>query len=119
MTCQYCDSRVDTVPENYICPFCGAPLPRQSGSDWASRITQPAPQNPPAPQVVYQVPLQPSINCCGRCMSRDITFRKRGFSWGWGIFWFFMIPVFGIFLGFVGSGKVIGRCRSCGHKWRR
>lgn len=120
MKCEYCDSIIEPIPTDGICPNCGAKLPQN-----APTRTPPKPVTPP-PQIIYQVqqpmyqqPLIPGIHYCGRCNSRNITCKKRGFSWGWGLFWFFMIPVFGIFLGFCGSNKLLYRCQTCGHKWKR
>lgn len=128
MFCAYCDSYIAQAPDNGICPHCGAPLPKPEPSSWASRAAQtaPPPQThqsvPPVyqqpPQVVYQAPLQPGINSCGRCNSRFITFKKRGFSIGLGILGFFLLPVFGVFLGFCGSKTLLYRCQTCGHKWK-
>lgn len=119
MHCSYCGSNIVQYPDDGICPNCGGQLP-------------PQPKQPPRPQQVYhthvvrhvqqpiyRVPLQPGVNCCARCMSQRITVRRRGFSWGWGIFWFFIIPLFGIFLGFCGADKQIYTCQECGHTWKR
>ncbi len=40
---------------------------------------------------------------CPRCGSTNITAGQRGFS---------------LLTGFVGSGKTVNRCASCGHKWK-
>lgn len=32
MKCQYCDSQIKKIPENGICPNCGAALPVGSGT---------------------------------------------------------------------------------------
>ena len=112
MVCAYCDSYLVKWPDSGLCPHCGAALPAQE-----------APTPPPVyqqpPKVVYQVPLQPGINCCSRCMSRQITMKKRGFSAGLAIVGFFLIPLFGILLGLCGRNKLIYRCQTCGHKWKR
>lgn len=120
MQCEYCDSIITAPPQSGICPHCGAKLPANAPT-WIP----PAPVTPP-PQIIYQVqppvyqqPLIPGIHYCGRCNSRAITFKKRGFSWGWGIFWAFIIPFFGIFLGFAGRNTLLYRCQTCGHKWKR
>ncbi len=112
MTCQYCGSHLSDVPDNGICPNCGGALPARK----AAR----------QPQIIYQVqaptyqdPPVMGVNCCSRCMSRNIRFQKRGFSWGRGLLWFFLLPGFGILLGFVGSKKLVYRCHACGHKWTR
>lgn len=109
MRCSYCGSNITPYPGDGICPNCGGqlpPLPKQ----------QPVPRQP---QVVYHVPLRPGINCCGRCMSTDISTKNRGFSWGWGLLGLFLLPPFGILFGFCGSKKLVSTCRGCGHKWKR
>ena len=102
MKCEYCDSIIIAVPADGICPHCGAKLPA----------------NAPVKIPPDQEPLQPDINRCSCCKSRDITVKKRGFSWGWGLPFAIIIPVFGIFLGFIGRNTHLCRCQTCGHKWK-
>ena len=120
MRCAYCDSYISPYPADGICPNCGAKLPPPPPQPQRPVITRQVP-TPPAYRArpVYRAPMVPGVNCCAHCMSQRITARRRGFSWGWGIFWFFIIPVFGIFLGFCGADKQICTCQSCGHKWKR
>ena len=41
--------------------------------------------------------------CCPKCGSEYITTGKRGYS---------------LLTGFIGSGKTVNRCGSCGYKWK-
>ena len=118
MYCSYCGSNIVRYPDNGICPNCGGPLPPQP------QPSQPPQQPQPTiiyqvQQPVYQVPLQRGINCCGRCMSPNLTIRKKGFNWGYAILGFFFIPILGLFFGYCGSKKNVYTCRSCGFTWTR
>ena len=110
MQCQYCDSHITPYPKNGLCPNCGAILP---------------PDDAPKPQarpVFVQQPAfipQPGINCCGRCGSTAISFKKRGFGWAAGLIGFFFLPPFGLLFGLIGRKKLKYRCSACGHKWER
>lgn len=106
MQCEYCDSIIKPVPESGICPHCGAKLPANASAETSSKP-------------IDQESLQSDINRCNCCKSQNITVKKRGFSWGWGLPFAIIIPFFGIFLGFVGRNTLLYRCQTCGHKWKR
>ena len=115
MICPYCNQPVDTK----VCPYCGAvqQLPEQ-----------PAQERPQAPvniNVTFSAPDMPKFPgmsgmfapVCPRCGSRDAYSRRRGFRWGLAIFGFFLIPVWGLLLGFIGSRKTIRYCPHCKKKF--
>ena len=144
MKCDYCGSYVAEYPADGICPNCGGRLPdppagtrcpgcgTYSSGNFCTKCGRSLP-GAPAPQPVYTQPVHqpvyqpvrpvaavPGVNCCPKCQSRQLTYEKRGFSWGWGICGFFLIPVFGLLLGFCGSRKQkYLRCTACRHKWIR
>lgn len=116
MRCEYCDVEVTEYPANGICVCCGGKLPPKP---------VPTPVQPVVRQVtqpvyipVQQTPLHAGVNCCPKCHSTQILRDQRGFSWGLAILGFFLIPVFGLLLGFCGSKKPRGKCLSCSHKWK-
>lgn len=140
MRCTYCGVEVTDYPANGICVCCGGKLPARpagircpacgtysSGNfcsvcgrnlNAAAVPVQPAPVQPvyqPVQQVY--IPYHPGIRC-PKCGSIQVATVKRGFSWGWGIAGFFLIPGFGILLGFCGSKKRRLKCTSCGRKWK-
>lgn len=141
MRCSYCGVEVVDYPASGICASCGGKLPAKPvgircpacgtyssgnfcttcGRNLNAAAAPVAPAQPVQPVYipVQQVPLQPGINCCPDCHSTQITRKRRGFSWGIGILCFFLIPVFGIFLGFCGSKKIRMTCNSCGRKWTK
>ena len=149
MRCLYCDSFITDYPTDGICPNCGGKLPEpkpvfdrrcpgcgilSSGNfchKCGTPLNAPTPQSVVRPivqpvyvQPVYQpvrpVAAVPGVNCCPKCKGLQLTYEKRGFSWGWGIFGFFMIPVFGLLLGFCGRNKQkYLRCNTCRPKWKR
>ena len=102
MRCLYCDVELTQYPDTGLCVCCGGRLP---------------PRPPETP--VRQLPLVPGVNCCPKCGNVRLVYEKRGFSWILGIPGFFLIPVFGILLGFCGSQKLRLRCTNCAHKWKR
>ena len=114
MYCSYCGSKLAQRPDSGICPHCGGPLPQESA---------PVPKQPTViyqmQQPVYQIPLQRGINCCGRCLNTNLNVRQKGFNWGYAILGFFLIPFFGLLLGYCGSKKNVYTCRSCGFTWTR
>ena len=114
MRCEYCDVEVTTYPDNGICVCCGGKLPPRPISNPARPVQTPA-------HIPYRQPIHyvPGINCCPRCRNSQITMKKQGFSWGWGIAGFFLIPGFGALLGLIGRNKLRYRCQACGHKWMR
>lgn len=120
MYCAYCNSHISRYPDTGICPNCGGPLPPKPQQPQQVQSVQ-------APTIIYQVqapvhsqvPLQRGVNCCGRCLSINLASRKVGFRWGLAILGFFLLPFFGLFLGFCGSKKRIYTCRNCGFTWKR
>ena len=116
MRCEYCDVEVTEYPANGICVCCGGKLPSKPLSPTPPVHIPPQPVPVPFRQ---HIGYTPGINCCPKCHNTRIVFAKRDFSWGLGILGFFLIPVFGIFLGFCGSGKPRIRCTNCNHKWKR
>lgn len=114
MRCEYCDVEVTTYPDNGICVCCGGRLPPKPADKPVSPV-QTVVQ--PVYIPVQQVPSRPVVSC-PKCRSTQVTTVKRGFSWGLGILGFFLIPGFGIFLGFCGSKKQRLRCTACGRKWK-
>ena len=110
MRCEYCDVEVTTYPDNGICVYCGGRLPPKPAVE----------QKQPA-QTVYIPVQQPSHHPgfrCPKCGSSQIITVKRGFSWGVGILCFFLIPVYGLLLGFLGFKKPRYKCTACGRKWK-
>ena len=110
MRCAYCDVEVTQYPDNGICVCCGGMLPPKPVA-----ACEPTGYVPVQQHVRYV----PGVNCCPKCHNINLVFEKRGFSWGLGILGFFLIPVFGIFLGFCGSKKPRIKCTNCNHKWKR
>lgn len=109
MRCEYCGVEVTAYPASGLCACCGGKLP-------------PKPAEPRPVQPVY-IPVQTPFpyapqGLCPRCHGMQVVVTRRGFSWGWGLFGFFMIPGFGLLLGFLGSKKPRMKCLSCNHKWK-
>lgn len=76
------------VNQSSFCPHCGSPLAAQST---AAR--------------------------CPRCRCTSIQATKRGYRFGLGILGFFLFPVVGLLLGFIGSNKLRCTCLGCGRRW--
>ena len=108
MRCEYCDVEVTAYPENGLCVCCGGKLPPKPAVQPVSPVSIPV-----QPWGHYT----PGVNCCPKCRNTRIVSTSRGFSWVLGILGFFLIPVFGILLGFCGSKKPRIRCSNCHHKW--
>ena len=134
MRCLYCESEISKRPLSGICPNCGGNLPkvfsqeesplrectacgRKSHSAYCPDCGRSLTHTPPSPPPNAHTPIVPGRTCCARCYSRDITFKKRGFSWGVGILGFILLPPFGVLLGFIGAKKLRFRCHHCSHKW--
>lgn len=114
MRCLYCEVEVTTYPENGICQHCGGRLPPKP----AAPTPTPPPVQPIYVQPSHRGPLTAGVNCCPKCYSPEIIRKKRGFSWGLAILGFFLIPGFGLLLGFCGRNKLRGHCAKCGHRWK-
>ena len=106
MRCLYCEVEVTDYPKNGICPQCGGRLPPKPAPKQSD--TQPA----------HHGPLTAGVDCCPKCYSPRIIRKPRGFSWGLAILGFFLIPVFGILLGFCGRKNLRGHCLKCNHTWK-
>ena len=106
MRCEYCDVEVMEYPRDGLCVCCGAKLP-------------PRPVDPVCVPQPPHTPLVSGVNCCPKCRNTRLVQAKRGFSWGLAILGFFLIPGFGLLLGFCGSKKPRIQCCSCSHKWKR
>lgn len=118
MHCEYCDVEVIHYPTNGICVCCGGKLPPKPAHHRAASTIYTSAQ-PVSIPVKPQIQLIPGINCCPKCRNMSLVYATRGFSWGWAMAGFFLIPVFGIILGFWGSKKLYIQCTNCGHKWTR
>lgn len=118
MRCEYCDVEVTQYPENGICVCCGGRLPPRPAANSAGPVCVPSPMPIHTP-MMPPVRFVPGVNCCPKCHNTRIVWKKRGFSWGIGILGFFLIPVLGIFLGFIGSGNQRLHCTNCSHTWKR
>ena len=136
MRCSYCGVEIVEYPSSGICTHCGGKLPERpagircpacgtySSGNFCSVCGRSLHGNAAAPYVqvqpvyipVQQVPVQAPVVCCPKCRSIQVLQKRRGFSWGLGILGFFLIPVFGLLLGFCGSGKIRKTCLSCGKK---
>ena len=110
MRCEYCGVELTDYPASGLCGCCGGKLP--------PKPIQPTPQPVYVPVQPVYIPVSSSAMLCPKCHSAQVISTKRGFSWGWGLFGFFMIPGFGLLLGFCGSKKPRLRCSNCNHKWK-
>lgn len=139
MRCSYCGVEITTYPDNGICANCGGKLPPRPngircsrcgsytagnfcancGQSLSGSAPQPTPSTAPAQPAYMPFQPLPGINCCPRCRSDRISTQRKGFSWGWAIAGFFLIPGFGILLGLIGRNNLHCRCQLCGHKWIR
>ncbi len=137
MRCAYCGAEVIDYPANGICIHCGGQLPERPAGirckacgNYATgnfcahcgrNLIDSVPPTQPVAQPVYipvqQVTPKSGTNCCPKCHHTQITVTKRGFRWGLAILGFFLIPVFGILIGFCGSKKRRFVCHNCGYKW--
>lgn len=113
MRCEYCGVVITDYPASGLCDSCGGKLP-------------PKPEQPKA-QPVYVQPVYIPVSShgtqmpqilCPKCGNPQVFSEKRGFSWGWGLLGFFLIPGFGLLLGFCGSKKPRLKCTRCHHKWK-
>ena len=140
MRCSYCGVEIVDYPASGICAHCGGKLPERPagtrcevcgtyssgnfctscGRSLHGAAPVPPAQAPVQPVYVSSQPriLKAGINCCPKCRSTQLLQKPRGFSWGLAILGFFLIPVFGLLLGFCGRKKVRMTCLSCGHNWK-
>lgn len=137
MHCVYCGVEVTNYPDNGICVHCGGKLPKRpagtrctgcgtySSGNFCSACGRSltgaaAPVQPaytPVQPVYIPVPPMP-MHICPKCHSTQVIRTKRGFRWGLGLLGFFLLPFFGLFLGFCGSRKLRMKCTTCRHKWK-
>lgn len=109
-----------TQTESNFCPNCGRNLQSinnavspQTGTKQKIRITI----NGSDASSIHSIKIR--IPSCPRCHSTDLAQTRRGFSWGVGILGFFLIPFFGLFLGFIGADKKKCTCRNCNYYWTK
>lgn len=133
MICPYCEQEVNTR----YCPHCGAlqELPKQPSLEQSTQkvpqapvninVTFSAPEMPPMPSIppMPGMPNIPNVSgffapVCPRCGSRETYSRRRGYRWGLAILGFFLIPVWGLLLGFIGSRKTVQYCPHCKKKFK-
>ena len=55
---------------------------------------------------------------CPFCGSDNIYVYRRGYSRLLGIIGFFLVPVIGLLIGYVGQDDLMQKCNDCGNKWR-
>lgn len=138
MRCTYCGVEVTDYPANGICTSCGGKLPERPagtrcpscGADSSGSFCSAcgrsltgaaAPVQPiyaPVQPIYVQTPHAGPIVGCPKCHSTQVISTIRGFSWGLAILGFFLIPGFGLLLGFCGRRKPRYQCRVCGRKWK-
>ena len=118
MRCEYCDVEVTQYRENGICACCGGRLLPRPAAKSAGPVCVPSPMPIHTP-MMPPVRFVPGVNCCPKCHNTRIVWKKRGFTWGLGMLGFFLVPVLGIFLGFIGSGNQRLHCTNCSHTWKR
>ena len=137
MRCAYCGTEITNYPDNGICVNCGGQLPARPagircpacgiystgnfcthcGRSLNGSVPPVPPVQPGYSPVQPRMPYGSGVTCCPKCRSICLMPTTRGFSWGLAILGFFLIPVFGIFLGFCGSKKPRIQCANCGRKW--
>lgn len=138
MRCVYCGVEVTDYPDNGLCVHCGGKLPARpagtrcpgcgtySSGNFCSACGRSLSGTASPAQPVY-APVQPiyvqtssthPMVGCPKCGSTGVISTTRGFSWGLAILGFFLLPGFGILLGFCGRRSRRYQCRSCGKKWK-
>ena len=118
MRCEYCDCEVTTYPDNGICIHCGGKLPPKPAVPVAPASATPVVQTVCIPVPQPQPTASSALIRCPKCNSGQVIKVNRGFSWGLGILGFFLIPGWGLLLGFIGRKKPRLRCNSCKRKWK-
>ncbi len=58
-----------------------------------------------------------ALNICTHCSRGELRTVRRGYSWGLGLLGFFLLPVFGLLLGFIGADKTHRECAHCGKRF--
>lgn len=118
MRCEYCDCEVTTYPDDGICIHCGGKLPPKPVVPAAPASAAPVVQTVYIP-VPQPQPVQSSTGIrCPKCSSDQVVSTNRGFSWGLALLGFFLIPGWGLLLGFIGRKKPRLHCSSCNRKWK-
>ena len=102
MTCPNCGAQTNSP----FCPHCGAAQTTETAAQQTIHIHQTSDWN------------SSYLARCPRCHSSSIHCTKRGFSFGWGLLGFFLIPVVGVLLGCIGSKKIRCHCLNCGKRWK-
>ena len=55
---------------------------------------------------------------CPYCGSENVYCHKRGYSWTLGCLTCFVLSIFGLLLGLIGSDKLVFHCNDCGESWK-
>lgn len=80
--------------------------------------------NAPQPRLCFAqmqsapVPMEAvrALNICSHCGRGELLTVRRGYRWGLGLLGFFLLPVFGLLLGFIGADKTHRECAHCGKR---
>ena len=118
MLCPYCEQPVT----DRVCPHCGA-IQQAVPQTPAPAVQQAAAPSTPPVQIQAELhfdqtqsapaPSQRILSICPRCKRGELLTVRRGYSWGLGLLGFFLFPVFGLLLGFIGAGKTRHQCTYC------
>ena len=54
---------------------------------------------------------------CPFCGSKRVNVEKRGYSWTYGCLACFVLSIFGLLCGYIGSDKLIYHCEECDEEW--
>ena len=116
--CAHCGGKLPARPAGTYCPGCGAQASGNFCSVCGRKLTGAASPAQSVCQVYPRSARTGPVAGCPKCGSTDVISTPRGFSWGLAILGFFLIPGFGLLLGFCGSRKKRYQCRGCGKKWK-